>query len=353
MNPKRRIDRQGMRWLPIWLGFLLMASPAFGAQSTPPLVESNGDLAWDFQDEKAHWAQYWRALSGKWEPAAEPEHPANRVLRQSYAGRKLAALATKKSYCNFELSVRLRTDTFEHKSRNWQMGIVFRRQDASRYYKLRISAANLALIRMTPPRSDAIPGSEGRTRNAGAGGKGPNEGQLLVFLPLSLERDSWHTLGVKCLGEAITVMFDGRELQTVSDPGVGSGNIGLFASRTPALFDDIRLSYERVPKLAGRMRVEPETFVPFRGRDAAIYYSLGRDAKVIIRVLDPAGRMFNLLTQTEHSTGVNCITWNGQGLAGQNPLPGTYTVELESGGKTIRNRVRVKSAFGGKGEGKP
>lgn len=322
----------------------LLAGPAEPAIAERP---SERSFQWDFQTQAgAPLPEFWKPLTGTWTVAAEPEHPANLVLRQSGSGPKLAVLASREPLTNFEFSLRARTDTFAHLSRNWQLGFVFRRQDSERYYKLKISAANLALIRMTPPRAETVPVRDGTTRTAAADRVKP-EGHLLVFQPLNLPRDSWHTLGVRCLGETLTVLFNGKELQTLSDPGVGSGLIGVYSSNTPALFDDLKLLVRPAPKPSDRLLVIPESFIPFQNGGVCIYYRLDQDAPVSVRVLDPSGRVFNQLTQDVHSRGLNSITWDGQGLIATTPLAGTYTIEVQTGAKVQRARVRVLSGTGG------
>jgi len=176
--------------------------------------------------------------------------------------------------------------------------------------------------------------------------------QLLVFQPLGAARDSWHTLGIKCQGEAITIKLDERELQTVNDPGVGSGNLGLYTVNTPAFFDDVHLSYVKTPKLTGRIVADRKSFEPFREQELRIYYRMKEDELVQIRVLNPGGKVFNVLTRDVHSLGINCITWNGQGLTGHNPLSGLYTLELLLGNRSYKTQVWVKNDLTGKDGGR-
>jgi len=329
---------------------------AAAAAVTKPQAAKRGsstDFTWDFQDSKGTTLPTaWHPVSGEWTVAPEPEHPTNRLLRQAKLSRRTAILASRDTYCNFELSARLRTDSFEHKSRNWQVGLVFRRQNARRYYKVRITAANIALIRVTPPRLSTVPGSEGGMHAVSGAGQQKSVEQLLVFQPLGAARDSWHTLGIKCQGEAITIKLDERELQTVNDPGVGSGNLGLYTVNTPAFFDDVHLSYVKTPKLTGRIVADRKSFEPFREQELRIYYRMKEDELVQIRVLNPGGKVFNVLTRDVHSLGINCITWNGQGLTGQNPLSGLYTLELLLGNRSYKTQVWVKNDLTGKDGGR-
>jgi hypothetical protein len=344
-EPRPRPIPWFLAWVLVSIWYMALApGPAAAVQPPGPAMKTN---QWEFDSQTgSRIPEFWKPLTGKWELVAEPEHPANQVLRQSETGPKLAVLASRSPLTNFEFSVRLRTDTFGHASRNWQMGFVFRRQDSERYYKLRISAANLALIRLTPPRTGSVPSSEGHTRTASAERAKP-EGQLLVFTPLALPKDSWHTLGVRCLGEIMTVSFDGKELQTVTDPGVGSGLIGVYCNNTAAMFDDLRLTVRPVPKFSGRLTLEPGVFTPFRGGVVLIYYRLDQDGPVTMRVLDPSGALFNPLTKEVHSRGLNSLTWDGQGLTTMSPAPGTYTVEMQADGRTERAQVRVQAGAAG------
>ena len=311
--------------------------------------DPGGALSTDFQKEALNSVpSFGQALNGTWIVTTEPEHPANQVLAQNDYSRQLALFLTKSKMVNFECSVRIRTDTFEHKSRNWQIGFFFRNQDPRHYYKLRMSAANVALVAVTPPRPQGVLASEGRTTAARADVQKNGE-NLLFFFPLGVSKDSWHTLGIRCWGENITVLLDGRELQTVNDPGIGSGQIGLFTYNTRAYFDDLSIRPHPVPKLTKGLGSDLATLSLSQVQEITVYYYLPADAPVLLRILDPGGKVFNVLTKGVHSAGLNSVIWDGQGLTRLRPEPGIYTVELNALNKNRTCTIRVKNDSGGKG----
>ncbi|NTV53105.1 MAG: hypothetical protein HGA76_08865, partial [Candidatus Firestonebacteria bacterium] len=79
-----------------------------------------------------------------------------------------------------------------------------------------------------------------------------------------------------------------------------------------------------------------------------VYYYLPRDAMATVRVLDPRGQTYNVLTKGMHSYGVNSVEWDGQGLTTLRPSPGLYTLELETLGKTTTYRLKVLAKPAGK-----
>jgi hypothetical protein len=265
-------------------------------------------------------------------------------------GRKMAVYLSKTPYVNFDISLRLRTDMFEQQAHNWQVGIFFRHQDARHFYKLRVTAANVALIVITPAVAKPTAQAEGRsaTAAAGPGGQNPSE-QLLFFLPLGVAKDQWHRLGVKTRGEFITVSLNGRDIQTLADGNVGSGQFGLYTYNTRAYFDDIVLHAAPAPVLTKGLIAEPDPFNIQQAQDVMVYYYLPQDGPVTVQVLDPKGQIYNVLTKGIHSRGLNAVTWDGQGLTALRPAPGLYTLELKTGGGTQTRRLQVKTGVAGKG----
>jgi hypothetical protein len=280
-------------------------------------------------------ASAWLPVNGKWGITAEPEHPGNRVLHESQVFRDNACFSTRQSYTNFEFSVRMRTDAGQSAPRNWQTGILFRWAGPDDYYKLRITAANIALSRVSP----AVESAAGTTPAAEAAK--PRE-EMLMILPQSITHNQWHLLGVHCHGERITVALDGRELRVLTDAGIGSGKIGLFSHRTRAYFDDLQLTYLKTPEFKEGLRLENSAFQPVKDLELLVYYQNPRAGKLELRVLDEQGRLFSMLTNESHHAGINSIAWDGQGLAGQRPQPGLYTLELNVTGKRSTAQVRLK-----------
>jgi len=313
----------------------------------------SGDRSWDFQKDALNAAPAWgRNVAGTWTVLAEPDHPGNKVLAQMDYGKKMAVYLSKSNYVNFEISLRVRTDMFEHQSHNWQMGLIFRNQDARHFYKLRVSAANAALLLVAPPRTTEVLAGTGRTLNAQAQALTPTakaeSEQLLFFLPLGTAKDQWQRLGIRARGEYLSVFLNGREVQTLSDGGVGSGQFGFYTYNTRGYFDDISLKATRVPRLSKGITVDEDPFVLQAAQAVMVYYYLPKDADASLRVLDPRGQTYNVLTKGIHSFGLNSVEWDGQGLTSLRPQPGLYTLELKALGKTQSYRLKVQGKTGSK-----
>ncbi len=341
-------------WKEFLAGCLVIFLPALAAAEAGAQAQTAGTnppRQWNFEATTASaLLRAWKPLRGKWKVVREPEHPANRVLKQGDERSHPACFLSRGTYTNFSFSVRVRTDTFEQQSRNWQLGILFRRRSPDHLYKLRLSTANVALIRMSPGALEIVTGGRSNSRTAGGArtGKAQPQEQLLLFLPLNVKRDSWHTLGVQCLGEGLTVDLDGKALKTLADPGVGSGAVGLYSMNTRAFFDDVRLDAKPVPELGPGLTVEPKLFRPVRDRELLVYYRLPEDTPLTLRVLEPDGKVFNLLTKGFHSAGINSVVWDGRGLTGRIPETGTYTFDLEFGGRSLQTQARVENDIEGK-----
>lgn len=329
--------------------------PAFiPAWASMPFTQPGEKKSWDFQDKTASTIDdFWRAEGGAWVVADEPGQAPNRVLRQSRVERKPAFFNSKRAYTNFEFSVRLKAESNESNSRNWQMGLIFRRKDPGRYYKLRLTAANIALVSVAPFGSDVVPGSQGASATAVSGIKPKSGEQLLVFLPTGAARDTWHSLGVSCKGETISIRLDGREVQTLNDSSIGFGNFSLFTFNTSACFDDLQLTYLRVPDLTAGLASDLSVLQPPAKPEAIIYYKLPADSDLTVQVLDSDGRMYNLLTKGRHSAGINSVVWDGQGLTGRKTAAGVYTIVLQTPKMKQRLKLRVRPQPAGKGAVKP
>ncbi len=312
--------------------------------TTPFVKEAN----WNFQKDNLNTLPgFGKAIVGNWSIVAEPDHPANKVLAQMDYGKKMSVYLTKAGFVNMDVSLRLRTDMFEQQSHNWQVGMFFRHRDSHHFYKLRVTAANVALVLVTPPSVSAVPSALGRTATATSGIAVRGE-QLLFFLPMGVAKDQWQRLGVRARGEFITVSLNGRDVQTLSDSGVGSGQVGFYTYNTKAYFDDVVLNATPVPKFSKGLAVEPDPFQILQTQEVMVYYYLSKDDNATLRVLDPAGQPYNVLTKGGHSAGLNSVVWDGQGLTSLRPTPGLYTLELETAGKTQTYRLRVKNDTPGK-----
>jgi hypothetical protein len=313
---------------------------------------AGAENSWDFQKDALNSSPgFGKSVAGTWTVLAEPDHPGNKVLAQTDTGKKMSVFLSRANYVNFEISLRLRTDMFEHQSHNWQMGLIFRNQDSSHFYKLRVSAANAALLLVAPPRASAVlAGTAGRSRQqtaltltAKAGGE-----QLLFFFPLGTAKDQWQRLGIKARGENLSVFLNGREVQTLSDGGVGSGQFGFYTYNTRGYFDDITLNSSGLPKFSRGLAVDQDPFILSQAQSVMVYYYLPRDMEANLKVLDPKGQTYSVLTKGIHSYGVNSIEWDGQGLTSLRPSPGTYTLEMEVVGKTYPYHLKVLAKPEGK-----
>lgn len=299
---------------------------------------------WDFQHVKTgQLPKAWKAVSGEWGAGPEPEHPGNRIVHQKTVKRNYQMLLSQQSYANFEFSARLRTDSYEHKTSNWQMGLIFRLADKRHYYKYRITAANIALLRCTPQPAGVLPDYLGATPAASATGRsGKPDEQIVLILPFSGRTDTWYTLGAAGYGERLVLKLDGRELRMLQDPAAGYGRVGVFTYKTRAFVDDFRLFYYPTPELTTGVMVTKRSFTPRKDRELLIYYVNPADGEVQVRVLDGKGNVFHILTQGQHSAGLNSITWDAQGLLGEFAKPGQYTIQVIAGEKKFKDTVQVK-----------
>lgn len=303
---------------------------------------------WDFQSPKIKKIpSFWEPISGKWQLAKEPEHPGNRVLRQTAVKRNFQYLLSREKYANFEFSARMRVDSFERKTRNWQLGLIFRRANPDYYYKFRITAANLALLRCSPGSLEVLPHSQGSTRVASATGRqGKENERMMMILPNAVKPDEWVKLSVACYGERIIVKLNQREIRMVFDSAVGSGRLGIYSYKTQAFFDDFRLYYLPVPRLDQGLRLNRKTFSPVKEREVLVYFLNPRAGNAEVRVLGPDRKLFNILTKGWHGPEVSSVAWDGRGLLGEPARAGQYTIEVEAGGTTRQARVRVKGRAG-------
>jgi hypothetical protein len=222
---------------------------------------------WDFQKTtRKKLTTAWKPLAGKWRVGMEPGQADNRVLSQKDNRRRSQLFLSRSQYTNFEFSVRLWVDTSQDKTRNWQVGLIFRRMDAGCYYKLRVTSANIALSRHAPGCPAAIPGSESNTQAASATGRhAKTDEQMLMLLPLGVSPGKWYRLKVICLGEQITIKLDGKEIQTINDFGIGCGKLGLFTYKSRAFFDDLKLTYLPVPESSKGIWPHRKIFRPSQG----------------------------------------------------------------------------------------
>lgn len=322
------------------------AAPA-KRQKTPKVKLSPLELqkqAWDFQREPTGKIPAgWRAGSGEWEVGPEPEHPGNQVLRQKTVKRNYQMVISQQSYANFEFSARMRTDSYEQKTSNWQMGLIFRLADKRHYYKYRITAANIALLRCTPQPAQMLSDFAGVTPAASATGRsGKPDEQIVLILPFAGRTDTWYTLGAAGFGERLVLKLDGKELRMLTDPAAGHGRVGVFTYKTRAFVDDFHLFYYPTPELAAGVQVTRKSFAPRQDREVLIYYVNPAEGEVQACVLDGQGKVFQILTQGQHSAGLNSVTWDAQGLLGEFAKPGQYTIQVTAGGKKHRDTIRVK-----------
>ncbi|MCK5218590.1 hypothetical protein KAR10_03660 [bacterium] len=299
---------------------------------------------WDFQNiTRKELTTAWKPLAGQWRVGIEPGHADNRVLNQTDNRRRSRLFLSRDQYTNFEFAVRLRVDTSRDQTRNWQVGLIFRRVDAGCYYKLRVTSANIALSRLSPGCPAPIPGSESGTKTVSATGKHAKaDEQMLMMLPLEVSPEKWYVLKVTCLGEQITIKFDGKEIQTLNDFGIGYGKLGIFTYKCRAFFDDLQLTYLPVPKMSKGIRPHREIFRPSRGRKILVYYRNPKTGPATVRVMDTRGELFNVLTQGVHSAGINSVVWDGWGLSSRKPETGRYLLEFRGGGRVRAVYVCVK-----------
>jgi hypothetical protein len=300
--------------------------------------------SWDFQHVKTNEIpKNWKVISGEWGGGPEPEHPGNKIMRQKTVKRNYQMLVSQSSYANFEFSARLRTDSYEHKTSNWQMGLIFRLADKRHYYKYRITAANIALLRCTPKPDSVLPEYLGASPAASATGRrGKPDEQIVLILPFSGRTDTWYTMGVAGYGERLVLKLDGRELRMLQDPAAGHGRVGVFTYKTRAFVDDFHLFYYPTPELSSGVLVTRKSFSPRQDRELLIYYVNPVEGEVQVRVLDAKDKIFQILTQGQHSAGLNSVTWDAQGLLGEFAKPGQYTIQVTAGEKKYKDTVQVK-----------
>ncbi|MCD4813360.1 hypothetical protein K8S19_06680 [bacterium] len=299
--------------------------------------------SWDFQDPSIEKIpQVWESLSGQWKIVVEPEHPGNRVVQQKAIKRNFQYLMSKQQFVNFEFSARMRTDMFEQKTRNWQLGLIFRQADPNYYYKFRITAANIALLRCSPQKETVLPGQIGNSRAASVTGRfGKSDEHLLMILPWKYTQDSWHTLTVVCYGERIILKLDGREIRMMDDAMIGSGKVGVFTYKTRAFIDDLRLYYLPVPEAAKTMVFSANPFSLKKDRELLIYYTTPVTGLLEMKVLTPNRQLFTRLSRGIHYQGIGSVVWNGQGLDGGLPKPGLYTVVWDAKGIKKSKQIKI------------
>lgn len=298
---------------------------------------------WDMQRlSKSKLPTGWKSLSGNWEVVSEPEYPSNKVLRQKMLKREEQLLITQADYANFDFSVRLRADSFERKTRNWQMGILFRKVDDYHFYKLRITAGNIALIRYSLKNKEIIPGSSGSGKVAGTTGKLPKSGeQVLLILPIGSISDKWHTLKVQCYGERITIKLNDREVRSVNDVGIGAGKLGVFTYKTQAFIDDLKLTYLPVPKKINGILPVKKHYYPKKEGALLIYFNLKQSGRIDLSAFDSQKKLFAVITKNYYTAGINSVVWNGQSVLGKQLRPGRYTLKLQTEKATQQSNITI------------
>jgi subtilisin-like proprotein convertase family protein len=85
----------------------------------------------------------------------------------------------------------------------------------------------------------------------------------------------------------------------------------------------------------GLAPVRPNPF----GSSAEIAFTLDREGKAKLEIIDVTGRRVTTLLDREMSAGRHAITWNGSDSDGQPVAAGLYFVRLVSGGRTDLERV--------------
>lgn len=285
----------------------------------------------------------WYSKSGKWVITKEPEHPANKVLRQVQLKKAVQQLTVKGKYANFNMSVKLRADSFKRKTKNWQMGVMFRQVDSNNYYKCRITAANIALVRYATTNQDILPSSGSNTRAAGATGKraGRDE-QVLLILPIGSTADRWHTLQVDCYGDRIRLTLNGREVRSVNDVGLGAGKISIYTYKTQAFIDDIKLKFYPLPQSSSKVLPLKPSYSVKKSDGLLIYYQIDQPGQAAMAVFNPYGKLFVSLFSGYHTAGLHSVVWYGQGTLGKQPIPGRYTIKLKSNKDVQRATVRIR-----------
>jgi hypothetical protein len=290
---------------------------------------SPAKMQWSFEDHGTTVPPFWKIVSGQWKIASDPEHPANRVLHQQEASRDYQYLVSDQKFINFAFSIRLRTDMEQYKTRNWQMGMIFRSQHRNQYYKLRVTAANIALTRVSHIQAGVLPSENQAASTASTqSDKAGSDEQVLLILPFGITTQTWHTLGVVCNGQKISIRLNGREIRTVSDQVLGLGRIGVYTFKTSGFFDDLKILYLPTPEIKKGITSDRRIFNPGRNEEMAFYFYNPRSGPLEIRLFNSSRRLVGFLAKGAAAEGVGSIVWDGQSSTNQVLQPGTYTVEL-------------------------
>lgn len=150
------------------------------------------------------------------------------------------------------------------------------------------------------------------------------------------------TVGGSRSAEAVTVAelhvpLSGKDLATAEDllDSVGVGEAVLpFGGKTtlvPRLTTGIGKG--KAPRLAPQERIS--------GSQRILTFSLAREGKVRVRVLDARGRTAVTVFDGRKGKGMQEIVWDGRGRSGQ-PLPaGTWFLRLEAGGFVYDRKLEV------------
>ncbi|GAB4048181.1 pectate lyase family protein [Catellatospora paridis] len=159
----------------------------------------------DFNDGNA---SGWSTSGGSWSVSGQN-------YRQSSTGADAKAQVGTASWTDYTVQARVQPVAFGNSTR--AAGITARAQNMTSFYALVLAGSGTAQLR----------------RVSGGGTT------TLASAPVSVSTGTWYTLALRVSGSQLTGSVNGTALVSASDTTFATGRIGLVASYTSALFDDV------------------------------------------------------------------------------------------------------------------
>jgi pectate lyase len=162
----------------------------------------------DFSDGNA---AGWSTSGGSWSVVTD----GTPAYRQASTGADAKAQAGSTSWTDYAVRARVKPVTFGSSAR--AVGIAARARSTTNFYSLVLVGAGRVELRRVSGGGTAV----------------------LAAAPVTVRPGSWHELTLTVAGSALRGAVDGQHLVAASDGTFPSGRVGLVASYTSAVFDDV------------------------------------------------------------------------------------------------------------------
>ena len=180
-----------------------------------PLTSDAGTQLWEFDKD----AEGWKVANGKWEVT-------DGVYQVSLGAEAEHSLVGEKDWDNYTIEAKIRID-----EGNWS-GLIFRAKSEMEYYVyyLNVPDNKTELWKHTP----------------GAWTNRQNLAQIPAKGGVVIKNDEWIDMKVEVAGNKFTLHINGKEQIENNDASYGEGQVGLWAWKTAASFDDFTVEGDNI-----------------------------------------------------------------------------------------------------------